>query len=170
MIRKVKMRKRIGIISVAAFALLVAWNLVSAEGGSNAVQKLQAGKTAFENKCKLCHSLSDSLEKVDNKSGWTKTAKRMVTYGAHLNTADRHNVVDYLSGRSSFVKYCGTCHDLIKVVSDEKKKQDWMMTIKQMSDHFKALASKGMSKGKAKISEHEKEEIAGFLTVILENN
>jgi len=37
MIRKVKMRKRIGIISVAAFALLVAWNLVNAEDGSNAV-------------------------------------------------------------------------------------------------------------------------------------
>ncbi len=170
MIRKVKMIRRIGFICVAAFALLVAGNLVNAEGGSNAVQKLQAGKTAFENKCKLCHSLSDSLGKVDNKSGWTKTAKRMVTYGAHINTADRHNVVDYLSGRSSFVKYCGTCHDLIKVVAEEKKKQDWMMTIKQNSDHFKALASKGMSKGKTNITEREKEEIAGFLTVILENN
>ena len=168
---KVKMiRKRIVIIALAVFVLFVSGNPINAEDWTGTVEKLQTGKTNFEKKCRLCHSLGSSLEKVDSKRGWTKTVKKMVTYGAHLNSTDRDNVVGYLSGRSSFVKHCGTCHDLTKVVSDENKKTDWMMTVKQMSDHFKALASKGMSKGKTKITNNDKKEIAAFLTVILENN
>ena len=107
------------------------------------------------------------LAKVYDRAGWTVSVKRMVTYGAPLNAAERDDVIGYLTGRSSFAQNCSTCHDATRVVPDDDKGRDWSALLKRMSAHLGELESKGLSKGISSLSDETREEIAAFLTVIL---
>ena len=131
------------------------------------IDSFRAGKVVLEKKCKLCHSLRLPLAKVYDRVEWTVSVKRMVTYGAPLNAAERNNVISYLAGRSSFARNCSACHDAARVVPDDDKGRDWTALLKRMSTHLGELENKGMSKGIASMSDEALEEIAAFLTVIL---
>lgn len=131
------------------------------------VGSLESGKQSFENKCGTCHSLKDPLTSTKSKAEWRGVVRSMVTYGARLNNMERENVASYLSARSTFTTYCSTCHDLKQVVTDDAAKRNWQLTIDQMTNHFKDLTAKGMTKGKKQITANEKKSIADLLTVLL---
>ena len=155
-------------IIIAAVAILAAIPVVSAamEEKSRA-EVLAAGKASFEKKCSLCHSLGLVLSKVKTRAEWTHATKRMVTYGAPLNTNERDSVVSYLSARSSFERNCNSCHEPSRVVPDDDGQRDWKAILERMSSHLTEKKKKEAPKGEERFSDEDIREIAAFLTVIL---
>ena len=163
------MKKNAGVFAamVVAVTLVVPTGLSWAQPKKEIVDSFRAGKGVLEKKCKLCHSLRLPRAKVYDRKEWTVAVKRMVTYGAPLNAAERKDVIAYLAGHSSFARNCSACHDVARVVPDDDKGRDWTALLKRMSTHLGELESKGLSKGSAALSDETLEEIAAFLTVIL---
>ena len=127
---------------------------------------MKDGKSTFEKKCRLCHSLQLVLGKTKEHKGWVQTVKRMVTYGAPLKAEERMNVVGYLSARSSFERRCAKCHEPTRVVPDDDNQRDWPVILKRMSAHVADL-EKDNAGGNGTLTDGEMEGIAAFLTVVL---
>ncbi len=136
----------------------------STEGASR-VEVLKTGKEKFEQTCKFCHSLERSLARNKSREEWSLTVKRMVTYGAPLNSAQRESVTAYLSAKSAFETNCNACHSNLRVLSRPIGDGDWKETIERMGGHLKDVA--GKEGGAKELSAEEVEDIAAFLTIVI---
>jgi len=150
----------------AAFAVLAAVLFVTgvpAQESGDSVEVLSEGKAAFEKKCSFCHSLARSLALNKERSQWSRTVKRMVSYGAPLNSAQREAVTSYLTAKSNFETHCNACHSNLRVLSDEAVKMDWKETVGRMAKHLDELASK--DKEARQLTGQEVDEIAAYLSI-----
>ena len=150
----------------AALAVLAATLFMSgvpARASADPVETLAAGKTVFEKRCGFCHSLARSLAQNKERSQWSRTVKRMVSYGASLNSSERGEVTSYLTAKSNFETYCNTCHSNLKVLSGEAVKKDWKETVGRMTKHLDELVSK--DKETRQLTAQEVDEIAAYLSI-----
>lgn len=155
-------------VLAAVFAVALLGSAVSAARsaeGESRVDVLRTGKEKFEQTCKFCHSLERALAKNKSREEWSLTIKRMVTYGAPLNSSQRDSVTDYLAAKSSFETNCNACHSNLKVLSRPLGDTDWKGTIERMAGHLKDLA--GKEGGTKELSAGEIEDIAAFLTIVI---
>jgi mono/diheme cytochrome c family protein len=149
--------------ALAALAASLFVSAVPAQEGADPMETLAGGKAAFEKKCSFCHSLARSLALQKDRSQWSRTVKRMVSYGAPLNSSERGAVTSYLSAKSNFETHCNACHSNLRVLSDEAIKNDWKETVGRMAKHLDELASK--DKEAKQLSPQEIDEIAAYLSI-----
>jgi mono/diheme cytochrome c family protein len=150
----------------AALAVLAAVLFVSgvpARESADPVETLVEGKAVFEKKCGFCHALARSLALNKDRTQWSRTVKRMVSYGAPLNSSERGAVTSYLTAKSNFETHCNACHSNLKVLSGEAGKKDWKETVGRMAKHLDELASK--DKETRQLSAQEIDEIAAYLSI-----
>ena len=136
-----------------------------AQEKADAVTHLKEGKASFEKGCGFCHSLSRALSKTKSREEWSQAVKRMVTYGAPLDSGQREAVTAYLTAQSSFKTSCNTCHSSLRVLSEEAAGKDWKSTVGRMSAHLKELSKK--DKDARQFSDQDVEEIAAFLSIVI---
>lgn len=123
------------------------------------------GKKLFEKSCFFCHSLALPLAKNKERQGWTETVKKMVHYGAPLNSGQREAVVSYLTAKSIFETSCDACHSSFKVLSKSGPKKDWEATVERMAAHVRELIDKGQQT--RQLSNVEIEGIAAYLSTVV---
>ena len=153
--------------AIGLIILLFAGTAATGEKAT-ALDDLTKGKAALQKKCKFCHSLTRTLAQNKDRGGWSQTVKRMVTYGAPLNKAEREQVTDYLAAKSSFETNCNACHSNLRVLSDSAIGTDWSKTVERMSAHLDELAKKDAEK--AALTPEEVEAIAAYLTLVIPKN
>lgn len=157
--------KRTAVTAAITLTLLLCAGPAAAGEEATALDSLTRGKAVLQKKCKFCHSLSRTLAKNKDRGGWSQTVKRMVTYGAPLNKAEREEVTDYLAAKSSFETSCNACHSNLRVLSDSALGTDWTKTVERMSAHLDELAKKDAEK--ATLTPEEVEAIAAYLTLVI---
>jgi mono/diheme cytochrome c family protein len=59
-------------------------------------QDTSQGQSLVENRCTVCHPLSQVTSQRKDRAGWTSTVQRMVGHGANLNADEQKLVIDYL--------------------------------------------------------------------------
>ena len=151
---------------VAAALLLTAFAAAGRAGDTpDPVARMAAGKATFEKSCGFCHSLDRSLSRTKDRAGWMQTVKRMVTYGAPLDSGQREGVTAYLTAQSNFRAGCNSCHSNLKVLAEPAGNKDWKVTMERMSGHLKELAAK--DKDAKVLSDGEIEEIGALLSVVI---
>jgi len=148
---------------LAALALAFFSAAVPAGEGGGALDNLTDGKAAFEKKCAFCHSLARTLSQNKERAQWSMTVKRMVSYGAPLNSGQRQAVTSYLTAKSNFETNCNACHSSLRVLSGDAFKQDWKTTVGRMGKHLEELAAK--DKEARQLTAEEIDEIAAYLTL-----
>lgn len=155
------------LLSLAVAALMLSAPAAPgvAQDTADAVTHLREGKASFEKNCGFCHSLSRALSKTKNREEWSQAVKRMVTYGAPLNSGQREAVTAYLTAQSSFKTSCNTCHSSLRVLSEEASGKDWKGTVERMSAHLKELSKK--DKDARQFSDKDVEEIAALLSIVI---
>ena len=155
------------LLKIAAAALLVAAYAAAGIAGEtpDPVARMTEGKAAFEKSCGFCHSLDRSLARTKDRAGWAQTVKRMVTYGAPLNSTQRDAVTSYLTAQSNFRAGCNSCHSNLKVLAEPAAGKDWKAVMERMSAHLKELAAK--DKDAKVLTEEEAAEIGALLTVVI---
>lgn len=158
------MKKILTAITISA-ALALSLSAVTAGEGPDRVETLQDGKATMDKACKICHSLSRTLSKQKDRQGWDQTVKRMVTYGAPLNKAQRDSVASYLTAKSSFEINCNACHSNLRVLSDSALGTDWKATVNRMAKHLDELSAKDQEA--RKLSAEEIQDIAAYLTIVI---
>jgi len=158
------MKKAITALTISAAVVLSLSNLPAGEGPDR-LEILRDGKATMEKACKMCHSLSRTLSKNKDRQGWEQTIKRMVTYGAPLNKAQRNAVTSYLTAKSSFETNCNACHSNLRVLSDSALGTDWKATVDRMAKHLEELSKK--DEEARRISEEEIRDIGAYLTIVI---
>ena len=149
------------LLAVAALALFAA-NLSAGEAAGS-LEVLTEGKTAFEKKCGFCHSLARTLSQNKERAQWSQAVKRMVAYGAPLNSTERNAVTSYLTAKSNFETNCNACHSNLRVLSGEAIGKDWKETVGRMAKHLDELAAK--DKDAKRLTAEEIDEIAAYLSL-----
>jgi mono/diheme cytochrome c family protein len=149
------------LLAVLALALFAA--AVPAGDGAATLDVLTEGKAAFEKKCSFCHSLARTLSQNKERGQWSMTVKRMVSYGAPLNSGQRQAVTSYLTAKSNFETNCNACHSSLRVLSGDAFKQEWKATVGRMAKHLEELAAK--DKEARLLTAEEVDEIAAYLSL-----
>ena len=149
--------------AVAVLALALSSADLTAEEAASAQEVLAGGKEAFEKKCAFCHSLARTLSLNKERAQWSQTVKRMVSYGAPLNSVQRDAVTSYLTAKSNFETNCNACHSSLRVLSGDAFKSDWSETVGRMAKHLEELAAK--DKDARQLTAGEVEEIAAYLSL-----
>ena len=94
---------------------------------------LAEGRSLFEQKCVICHSLERSLAVQADRAGWEATVKRMIAKGAKLDKAQVEPILGYLSAKSAFETKCNACHDLQRPLTAIKNAEQWKATVLRMA-------------------------------------
>ena len=145
----------------------VASTAAAQQPAADPVAAMKAGKELFEKSCKLCHGLDRALFPARDPAVWPQVVKRMVTYGAPLNAAQRQLVIRYLAAHSMFAGKCGRCHEATRVVGDTPGPRDWKALTQRMSGHVRELEKQGKAPPGAVFAPGELEDIAAFLQVVI---
>jgi cytochrome c5 len=103
--------------------------------------------------CSQCHYLGTIAKIRDGAAGWRVYVNNMVLRGAQLTAPEIDKVVDYLSlnlgpganlppakpvalpdghGKDLVETRCGLCHDLERVATIKRRKQDWPVIVANM--------------------------------------
>jgi len=157
--------KSIGSIAAAGIIVAATCSLARAAGEESRLEVLRTGKSKFEQTCKFCHSLERSLTKNKSREEWSQTVKRMVTYGAPLNSVQREAVTSYLAARSTFEKSCNSCHSSLRVLAGPVQGRDWKATVERMDAHLEGLGKEDAEM--RQLSPAEVEDIAALLTLVI---
>jgi len=150
-----------GLLAILALSFFSA--AAPAGEGAAARDVLADGKAAFEKKCSFCHSLARTLSQNKERGQWSMTVKRMVSYGAPLNSGQRQAVTAYLTAKSNFETNCNACHSNLRVLSGDAFTQDWKTTVGRMAKHLEELAAK--DKEARQLTAEEIDEIAAYLSL-----
>jgi len=153
--------------AVATALLAAALPAAAQQSVPDPVAEMQLGKAAFEQKCRLCHSLDRALAKRDTAEGWRTTVRRMTSYGAPVSSADRPRVVRYLATQSAFATKCSACHEASRVVPDAPGARDWRALTTRMRQHLDELRTQGKAPAGVEFSPGELEDIAALLQVVI---
>lgn len=97
------------------------------------IAEIQAGKAAFEQSCKLCHSLDRPLAKTYDAPTWDKTVGRMIDNGAPVTAAQRPQIVAFLAAKTTFETKCSICHGLDRPLAKAKVPAAWLETVQRMA-------------------------------------
>jgi cytochrome c5 len=103
--------------------------------------------------CSQCHYLGTIAKIRDGAAGWRVYVNNMVLRGAQLTAPEIDKVVDYLAlnlgpganlppakpvalpdghGKDLVETRCGLCHDLERVATIKRRKQDWPVIVANM--------------------------------------
>lgn len=103
--------------------------------------------------CSQCHYLGTIAKIRDGAAGWRVYVNNMVLRGAQLTAAEKDKVVDYLAlnlgpgvnlpparpvtlpegnGKNLVETHCALCHDLERVATVKRRKQDWPVIVANM--------------------------------------
>jgi cytochrome c5 len=103
--------------------------------------------------CSQCHYLGTIAKIRDGAAGWRVYVDNMVLRGAQLTAPEIDKVVDYLAlnlgpganlpparpvtlpdghGKDLVETRCGLCHDLERVATIKRRKQDWPVIVGNM--------------------------------------
>jgi cytochrome c5 len=103
--------------------------------------------------CSQCHYLGTIAKIRDGAPGWRMYVSNMVLRGAQLTPAEVDKVVNYLatnlgpginlppqkpvalpdgSGKQLVETRCGLCHDLERIATVKRKRQDWTPIVANM--------------------------------------
>ncbi|HTV29938.1 MAG TPA: hypothetical protein VMF32_19385, partial [Xanthobacteraceae bacterium] len=103
--------------------------------------------------CSQCHYLGTIAKIRDGAAGWRVYVNNMVLRGAQLTPAEVDKVVDYLAvnlgpganlppakqvtlpdghGKELVETHCALCHDLDRIATTKRRKQDWPAIVNNM--------------------------------------
>jgi mono/diheme cytochrome c family protein len=154
-------------LAVAALLGALAVPAAAQQPAADPVASMKSGKELFEKDCRLCHGLDRALAARHDAESWSQIVKRMVTYGAPLNAAQRPLVSRYLAARSSFAAKCSSCHEATRVVGDQPVVRDWKALAQRMAGHVTELQKQGKAPSGGGLAPAELAEIAALLQAVL---
>ena len=83
---------------VGSFVLLLVLGLVLAAcGGAQEPAANLDGKVLVQERCTVCHPLSNVTGAAKSRDGWQSTVERMIGHGAQLTDAEKTAVIDHLA-------------------------------------------------------------------------
>ena len=117
-------------VSTVALAASVVFASALASG-----QNPDRGEQIQNASCLGCHDLRPIQTQALDKEGWTKMVASMVERGADVKPDDAPVLVDYLAknhgplpdgaGKPILLNVCTVCHDLGRVRSQGRTREDW---------------------------------------------
>ncbi len=121
-----------------ATAVLVLITLPAIPGSSverrvPAPEELRKGMESFRKVCGTCHPLEIPLDARVKPGGWETILAAMSSRGAGGGAAGLEGIGAYLDSRSLFEVKCAACHDRDRCLSRRKSRDEWLLTVKQMS-------------------------------------
>ncbi len=94
-------KKLIFVISAILLLLILGTLMVScgtspATPGSSGSSSLD-GQTLMQQRCSVCHSLTQVISAHHTLDQWTATVQRMIAHGAQLNAQEAQTLIAYLA-------------------------------------------------------------------------
>ncbi|MBO9580126.1 MAG: hypothetical protein J7498_04470 [Sphingobium sp.] len=83
-------------LAIAAAPMLLSAGLFSAALRAESPDE-EAGRTAIEDHCKMCHALETVTNERKSGEEWKAIVARMIKNGAQLTDADQATIIAYLS-------------------------------------------------------------------------
>ena len=135
-----------GILSLALLPLVPA----AAPAAEDWLEKLKAGKSAFDVECEKCHTRRYALDESYSRDDWEMTVNMMRSNGAEITDEQKSVIIDYLTAKSLLETKCSVCHELARPLSKAKSPPEWKATVTRMAgkkpghlDTCHALATDG---------------------------
>jgi len=107
--------------------------LSPASAGEEPLEKLKAGKAAFDVECRKCHTPKYALDETYSRDDWEMTVNMMRSNGAEITDEQKWVIIDYLTAKSLLETKCSVCHEIERPLSKTKSPADWLATVTRMS-------------------------------------